>query len=123
METVDPLEGQVRALINANKIRLVPYPAIAVRLNELISSGNYDNKGLKKIIQTDQAISAQVLRAANSSLYAVGTPITTLDRAIAQIGAADLKRLVLACSLRSTASSSGELAGLRRLIREESVNS
>ena len=56
---------------------------------------------LAKLIETDVALSVQLIRMSNSSLYAPVKEITTIERAIATLGLRSVRLLALTTSLRA----------------------
>lgn len=108
------LEVLLTARLEADRLRLPPYPAIALKLQQLASSGRNSTRDLCATINADAALVAAVLRRANAAASGPTTTITSLEAAVNRIGVEDLLRLALAQSVGVTASSSGPLASLRR---------
>src|SRR5262249_52611992 len=77
---------------------------------------------LAKVVQSDQALTAAVLRYANSARNgAGGAPILSLDRAITQIGAKETVRCAIAGSLGAAATMPGPLVGLRHKVWKDAL--
>lgn len=74
-------------------------PAIAVRVIELTSDPNVSLDELAGLIQTDQAMSARILRTVNSSFYGLRERCTTIRKALVLLGLSPVKSLVLGFSL------------------------
>ncbi|MBN1140927.1 MAG: HDOD domain-containing protein [Deltaproteobacteria bacterium] len=84
-----------------NRIKEIPpMPLVAIKVVEAMGSKNVSARKLSEIIAMDQAVSARVLRMANSSFYAPKKKISTLDMAVVLLGEETLKSLVLAFSLK-----------------------
>ncbi|USN98950.1 MAG: HDOD domain-containing protein [Phycisphaeraceae bacterium] len=77
-------------------------PAIAVRVIEMTSDQNVSLDELAKLIQTDQAMSARILRTVNSSFYGLRERCTTIRKALVMLGLSPVKSLVLGFSLVSS---------------------
>jgi putative nucleotidyltransferase with HDIG domain len=114
--TSGDLEQAIVALVSSGSVRVPPYPAVAFQVEKLIRSGDFGLDALGKLVASDQVLSADVLRCANSVAYARGTPVSSVASAVARIGAKDVSRLALASGLAGHASGAGPLASLRRRV-------
>ncbi|MBL0214800.1 MAG: HDOD domain-containing protein [Myxococcales bacterium] len=108
------LEVMLTTRLEADRLRLPPYPAIALKLQKLASSGRYSSRDLCATVNADAALVAAVLRRANAADGGRAAAITSLEAAVTRIGIEDLLRLAIAQSVGVTASGSGPLASLRR---------
>jgi HD-like signal output (HDOD) protein len=108
------LQGLLTTGLEADRLRLPPYPAVALKLQQLASTGRHTTRDLCATLNADAVLVAAVLRRANSAASAASTVISSLETAVTRIGTEDLLRLALAQSVGVTASSSGPLASLRR---------
>lgn len=79
-------------------IKLVSVPELYVRIHEAVESPNASTVEIGKIISQDPALTAHLLRIANSPLYGFSNRIDTISRAIMVIGTRGLSALVLAAS-------------------------
>ncbi len=86
--------------INYDIDTLPTMPLIATRMVELINSPRSSADEMAKVISGDPAISARVLKIANSSFYSMARQVKTLSTAIVILGERTLRNLVLAASLR-----------------------
>lgn len=86
---------------------LPPMPMIAVKVLDLLQDPTTSADKLAAIISNDQAVSARVLKIANSSFYSLRRQVNTLEHAIVIMGEKTLKSLVLASSLKGTNRSFG----------------
>lgn len=114
MELPFDLDGEVVALIRSQSIELPTYPGVALKLQKLLSGGDYGLDALAKMVQTDQALATNVMRAANSAFYRASAPASKLDAAISRIGAKELCNIAIAGTLGVTANAEGPLAPLRK---------
>jgi two-component system cell cycle response regulator len=74
-------------------------PGAAMRVLELTRKPNVRLEELARVVETDSALCAKVLRTVNSSFYGLTTPCPTISRALAYLGLATVKSLVLSFSL------------------------
>ena len=103
--------------IVARTRRLYSLPAVAARVLELTSQEQIDLRELKECIENDPALTAKILRVANSSLFGLRTEVRNLHQAIGLLGVRSLKMLVLGFSLPSELSSGVPVAVLERFWR------
>lgn len=83
----------------ARSAALPTIPAVAVQLLEAFSNPDAEISEIVDIIKKDPAITAKVLRAANSPIYAGNSKIETLDRAVVWLGKHSVSCLALSFSL------------------------
>ncbi len=89
--------------------KLPPMPLIATRMVELISSSRSSAEELAKVVSGDPAISARVLKIANSSFYSMARQVKTLSTAIVILGERTLRNLVMAASIRGMHGKFGDM--------------
>lgn len=77
-------------------------PEVALEINQLINSESTSNSELETLIFCDPALTAQIMRLANSAYFGFSKEIDTLSQAISIIGRLELRNLVLATSVIST---------------------
>lgn len=117
MEPLDlpfDLDAEVVRLIKARLIELPTYPGVALQLQRLIASENYNLDALVRLVEGDPALASHVLRAANSAFFRASAPITTLPNAISRVGASELSNIAIAGTLGLQASIEGPLVTMRR---------
>ena len=83
-------------------------PAVYNRITELIDDPNSSASDLGRVIEKDQALTARLLQIANSALWGLQKPVTTVARAVSILGFKQLRELVLALSVRETFRSMGQ---------------
>jgi HD-like signal output (HDOD) protein len=91
---------------------LPPMPAVANKVLELLGDPNVNYNKLGEAISSDPAVSARLLKVANSAFYSMKRQIKTIDHAIAIVGEKTLRSLVLAASLEGMSKSYGLLEKL-----------
>ena len=75
-------------------------PVVATKVMQLIESENATAEELSKIVASDPAVAARVLKISNSSYYGCQRQIQTLSHAIVVLGFATLKSLIVAASVK-----------------------
>lgn len=65
---------------------LPPMPQAVIKIQQLIADINSDTKQLAKIIESDQAIAAKVLKMANSAFYGMSGKISSVHQASLMLG-------------------------------------
>jgi putative nucleotidyltransferase with HDIG domain len=80
---------------------LPPLPQVATRVIRISAASNTSSDELKGLISTDQALSAQVLRIANSAMFGMMREVTTLTQAILTLGFSTTRSVVLASSVKN----------------------
>ena len=86
----------VVALVND----LPPMPAVAARAVQLVESPAVTAKKLTEVLSNDAALTARILKIANSAMFARQREITTLTQAIMTIGFKSLKGIIVAAAVR-----------------------
>ncbi len=106
-----------KSVVNSIK-DLPPMPAVAVKVLELLNDPNVNYERLGEVISSDPAVSARMLKVANSAFYSMKRQIKTLEHAIAIVGERTLRSLVLAASLEGMNKSYGLL---EKMLWEDSI--
>ena len=75
-------------------------PVVATKVMQLIESESANSEELAKVVASDPAVAARVLKISNSSFYGCQRQIQTLSHAIVVLGFATLKSLVVAASVK-----------------------
>jgi putative nucleotidyltransferase with HDIG domain len=76
-------------------------PIIAVRIMNMIGDPRTSAHQLQDMISRDQALTAKVLKIANSAMFGVSRDITTLSHAIVILGFSTIRSIVLAASSKA----------------------
>jgi len=80
---------------------LPPFPAIALRVAQLMSKDDVHVKELSNLIRADQSLSAQLLRLANSPLFCFRFEVRTVQQAVALLGLERIQGLALTAGMQS----------------------
>jgi len=79
---------------------LPPMPVVAMKVIQLIESGKADAAEIARAISSDPAVSARLLKIANSTFYGCQRKIQTLADAVVILGHNTLKGLAVAASVK-----------------------
>ena len=80
---------------------LVSLPSVGVRVNAMVNDPACSATDIGKVISQDPALTARLLRIANSPAYGLSTQVDTVSRAVTVIGIKRIRNLVLATSTMS----------------------
>ncbi len=80
--------------IETNNLVLPTLPEVALRVRDAVESDGTSASQIADIVATDAALSARLLRVANSPLYRARNPIDNLQTAIARMGYSVVRNLV-----------------------------
>jgi putative nucleotidyltransferase with HDIG domain len=114
------LDERLVQIVQSGNVKVPPYPAIAMRLGLLLKRPDYSVGELSALVASDQALSAAVLRNANSARMRTGA-LHSLTDALQRIGSNELVRLAFAIGLGKEASRDGVLLDLRRTVWRQAV--
>ena len=99
-------------------------PQVATKVLELSSDTNTSAQQLQQIISDDQAMTARILKIANSAMYSCSRKVKTLTEAIVMLGFNSIRSLVVTSAARNLYNTSRATTGLKeRLLWEHSVGS
>ncbi|QDT56312.1 putative diguanylate cyclase YcdT [Caulifigura coniformis] len=101
--------------------RLPSLPVVAIRLLEKFTDPNVALPEIVRIVQTDPAITAKLLRAVNSAQYGAGRPVSDLNRAVNLLGKKAVTSLVLCFSLSEESMCRGAFASLYKSVWLQSI--
>jgi len=84
----------------ANLGDLPPLPQVAAQVLRIAADPDASTDELQKVIGTDQALTAQILKIANSAMFGMMREVTTLTQAIMTLGFSTIKSVVIASSAK-----------------------
>lgn len=84
----------IRTLIS-EKLRLPSPPAIAIRILELVRKDDFSFRDIARIIETDPALVAKILKLANSSYYGLTRKVNNIEMAVSILGTHAVKNIAL----------------------------
>jgi len=115
------LDAAIADLVARDAVEIPPYPAVAMKIERLVAGGDFGLDELARLVGSDQALAADVLRCANSAVFARGGPVASVPQAVARIGAGELSRIAFASALSGRALARGPLSLLRRRVWHDAV--
>lgn len=82
--------------------QLVSLPAACLRLNEMVNDPSSSAQDMGRVINQDVALTARLLRIANSPMYGLSTQVDTVSRAVTVLGMKQVRDLALASAAIKT---------------------
>ncbi len=114
-------EDQIKRVISVTG-NLPPVPHVAAKMMELVGNEDTSVRDLQKVISADQALTARILKMANSVFYSFDQKISTLSHAIVILGFRAVQSMAIAASSRSLFVKKGAQFGLKeKLLWEHSI--
>jgi len=77
---------------------LISFPEVCIRINTLVNDPKVSAADIGNVIQRDPALTARLLKIANSPLYGFASEIDTVSRAVTVLGGKEIRDLVFATS-------------------------
>ncbi len=96
-------------------------PAIVARALEILNQPNASAEAAARLIGQDLALSAKVLRLANSAFYGIPRSIASVDQAIVILGFQTVRSLVMSASVLKILGKGGRGSLDRRMVWRHSV--
>jgi putative nucleotidyltransferase with HDIG domain len=91
----------IRQAVDRGELTLPPLPEVATRVLDMLNDEDrLELRALQNVIHADVAMTAAVLRMANSAAFGGLQPISELDRAIARLGLQQVATVVVAVSAK-----------------------
>ncbi|MBE2249996.1 MAG: HDOD domain-containing protein [Myxococcus sp.] len=115
------IEAAVRARVAARAVRVPPAPTACVQLSSLLGRDDWAMAELERIVRADQAVTAALLRVANSAALRGREAVTTIPSAVARLGARGVMKLAWASTASSALTTAGPLLGLRQRAWREAL--
>jgi HD-like signal output (HDOD) protein len=117
-------EEFLAAQVMKGSVLVPPYPAVALRVHELLSTASFTMSDLAQLIASDAALALRVITLANSAANRpTSGPIGSIDLAVARIGVTQVAELALAAALAEGACMEGPLVHFRFLAWRKSLAS
>lgn len=79
----------------SNKIKLPSPPAIAIKILETVRKDEFTFQDLAKVIESDPALTARVLRASNSPYYNKSGTVNSIEKSLAILGTHAVRNIAL----------------------------
>ncbi len=93
-ETSDRFVSVILKDVKHNCLKLPSLPEIAMRVRRTVEDEDSTAAQIAKLVGVDAALSARLLRVANSSMYRGDRPIENLQTAVARLGGKVIRSLV-----------------------------
>ena len=100
--------------ITQSIIALPTLPAVITQLIGIIDNPKTSARNVAQLISTDQALTAKILKLANSAFYGFPREIATVNHAVVVLGFETVKNLALSVSVLERFSGHGESSGFDR---------
>jgi putative nucleotidyltransferase with HDIG domain len=98
-------------------LRLPPFPQVAVKVLQLANNGKVKLHQLCELISSDPAFASEVLTVSNSLLYAPRYSSTTIEQAVAALGANTLKGMCVTVGVRAYLGNAMSYPAMRNMWR------
>lgn len=95
------LRGQFQRLLDKDELDLPMLPHVASQVMSLCADEYTDAAKLSKVLHQDQALAGNVLRVANSPMYAGQMPIVSLQQAVSRLGMMQVSEIAMAVAVRN----------------------
>jgi len=94
------LVNEITNLFKSNSVTLPSLPEIALHINAALENDNLTTNKLARIIQMDPVIAARIIQVSNSAMYRHAGTSDSLQNAIAKLGLATIRNIVMGVVLR-----------------------
>lgn len=93
--TEHAIVAEIHESLEAQRLDLPTLPDMAIKIQELIDDPDVSADKIVNLLSTDPAISAYIIKAANSAALSNATPVSNLRNAISRLGYRMLRSIVL----------------------------
>lgn len=100
MTSENQLTVQLYQDLNEDQLLLPSLPDVAVRIGQVVNDEYSDATKVARVIETDPAISAKMLKAANSARFGGAQHVASVKDAVARVGMKNTHYLVISFALR-----------------------
>jgi putative nucleotidyltransferase with HDIG domain len=98
MQQQGSLFDRIIRLIESGGLKLPVYNPVLIKLQAAAADNTEDIGEIERLIMSDQAMAAEVLRAANSPFFCGLSPVRTIRTAIVRLGTRQIRRLIILAS-------------------------
>jgi len=98
-EQQQAIAAEVFAALDSGTLELPTLPDMALKIREAIDDPNVSADKLANLLSADPAISAQIIKMANSATFSGGNTVNDLRTAISRLGYRMLRNLVMTITL------------------------
>ncbi|MHB1116788.1 HDOD domain-containing protein [Sideroxydans sp.] len=98
-QETSPVLERLFAAIENDEIRLPAMPDLALKIQNMLDDMNVSTQQIVAIVATDPVLSSQIIKTANSALYAGKPQVDTLMAAVSRIGYKMLRNIIITFSM------------------------
>ncbi len=98
-EQQEAIAAEVFAALESGTLVLPTLPDMAIKIRKAIDDPNISAEALIRLLSTDPAISAHIIKTANSAAFSGGHPVNELRAAISRLGYSMLRNMVMAITM------------------------
>ena len=85
-QVIQEVRDELNDAIRSNRVVLPTLPEVALKVRDAAEDPRTDSGGIARVIANDAALSARIIRVANSPLLRAASPILDLRMAISRLG-------------------------------------
>lgn len=100
LDEEETLLSEIDHRIETGRFELPQLPSTSMAIMSLVNDPRVEISALTRMISSDPVLSGQLVRTANSALYAGQEPIRTIQDGVMRIGMRALRTLVLSASMK-----------------------
>jgi HD-like signal output (HDOD) protein len=103
---------------HAHKLEMPILPKVAIRLGAMLRKDDLSVTEIVALLDTDPALSVEVLRTANSAFYGSTVQTTSINEAILRIGAKRLQGILIMAHMKAKVLRGGSFQGKAELLMD-----
>jgi HD-like signal output (HDOD) protein len=107
------LIAQLEEDLRQDRLNIPSLPEIATRIGRAIEEESSNANTIARIIQTDPAITAKIVKAANSAFYGSQNPVETCPQAVIRLGMTVTHSLVINYTMQDLFTSKSKVINVR----------
>jgi putative nucleotidyltransferase with HDIG domain len=111
--TKEEFLNSIRTQLDNETLILPTFPDVAIKAREAADNENTTSAELARIINTDAALSARLLKVANSPLFRARIKIDNIQIAITRMGARVVRNLIMSITVEQMFNSTSKLMAKR----------
>jgi len=100
VEKVDEYRDRLQAAINNDELVLPTLPEVALKVRDAVESESATANDISRILVQDAALSARLIKVANSPLYRGRDPVDQVQRAVSRLGVKVVRDLVISLAMK-----------------------
>ncbi|UFS72632.1 HDOD domain-containing protein [Geomonas sp. RF6] len=100
--TTKPFVELIKEQMDVEGLQLPMFHAVAVKLQEVLSSDDFTIEQVAALIIKDQALTSQILRLANSAFFSGLSKVTTITEAVVRLGAREIASIAMMATQQNT---------------------